>query len=244
MILGLQESNGSDTRMILHAVHANNVFERNDMTGRVIKMPDTEVLVLAIHYYPQMDRVKEFWIETGTVTRTTDLRRFIPVHDISHSQSPLFLKVLPAIHALTGCNSTSVFFGIGKNSVYKTISEKGVDSFAELVFIGGDDENTSIVGAHKFIASLYDPKGKEKEAHSNMNVLRAKLAAKRECVLAKLPPCEESLKQHVRRAAWQTRIWISYHIAKPDLGSPLEYGWKREGRSLSQCTMKDCQPPR
>ena len=128
--------------------------------------------------------------------------------------------------------------------MYKTISEKGVDSFAELVFLGGDDENTSIVGACKFIASLYDPKGKEKEAHSNMNVLRAKLAAKRECVLAKLPPCEESLKQHVRRAAWQTRIWISSHIAKPDLGSPLEYGWKSEGRSLSQCTMKDCQPPR
>ena len=62
-----------------------------------------------------------------------------------HSQSPLFLKVLPAIHALTGCDSTSVFFGLGKNSVCKTISEKGVDSFAELVFIGGDDENTSIV---------------------------------------------------------------------------------------------------
>ena len=54
----------------------------------------------------------------------------------------------------------------------------------------------------------------------------------RECVLAKLPPCEESLKQHVRRAAWQTWIWISYHIAKPDLGSLLEYGWKREGEKL------------
>ena len=100
--------------------------------------------------------------------------------------------------------------------MYKTISEKGVDSFAELVFLGGDDENTSIVGARKFIASLYDPKGKEKVAHSNMNVLHAKLAAKRECVLAKMPPCEKSLKQHVRRAAWQTRIWISSHIAKPD----------------------------
>ena len=112
--------------------------------------------------------------------------------------------------------------------MYKTISEKGVDSFAELVFLGGEDENTSIAGARKFIASLYDPKGKEKEAHSNMNVLRAKLAAKRECVLAKLPPCEESLKQHVRRAAWQTRIWISSHMAKPDLGSPLE---KRGGEA-------------
>ena len=136
-----------------------------------------------------------------------------------------------ACYSLTGCDSISVFFGIGKNSVCKIISEKGVDSFAELVFIGGDDENTSI-GARKFIASLYDPKGKEKEAHSNMNVLRAKLPAKRECVLAKLPPCEECLKQHVRWAAWQTRIWISCHIAKPDLGSPLEYGWKREGEKL------------
>ena len=101
----------AETRMILHALHASDVFERNDMTGRVIiKTPDTDVLVLAFHYYPQMDRVKEFWIETGTVTRTTELRRFIPVYDICHSQSSLFLKVLPATHALTGCDSTSGFF--------------------------------------------------------------------------------------------------------------------------------------
>ena len=36
----------------------------------------------------------------------------------------------------------------------------------------------------------------------------------------------------LRRAAWQTRIRISSHIAKSDLGSPLEYGWKREGEKL------------
>ena len=71
----------AETRMILHALHASNVFKRNDMTGRVIiNTPDTDVLVLAFHYYPQMDRVKEFWIETETVTRTTDLPRFIPVY--------------------------------------------------------------------------------------------------------------------------------------------------------------------
>ena len=55
------------------------------------------------------------------VTRTTDLWSFIPVHDICHSQSPLFLKVLPSIHTLTGCDSTCFFFGIGKNSVYNKV---------------------------------------------------------------------------------------------------------------------------
>ena len=60
--------------MILHAVHANNTFKEEKVKGRIIiKTPDTGVLVLAIHYYPQMDGVKESWIETGTVTRTTDL---------------------------------------------------------------------------------------------------------------------------------------------------------------------------
>ena len=108
--------------------------------------------------------------------------------------------------------------------MYKVVSDKGVDPFAELVFLGGNDENNALTGARKLIACLYDSKEKEKQAHASMNVLCGKLAAKQDCVLAKLPPCEESLKQHVRRASWQSRIWSSSHFAKPDLGSPLEYG--------------------
>ena len=92
--------------MLLHAVHDNESLNAAGVRGKiVIKTPDTDVLISAVHLFRQIESVKELWIETGVVSRTTDLCRFIPVHDIC--------KILPAIHALTGCNLTSSFFAIG-----------------------------------------------------------------------------------------------------------------------------------
>ena len=187
----------ADSRMLLHAAHANDTFSAAGIQGRIVIIsPDTDVLVIAVHYFPQMDSVKELWIETGVVSRTTDLRRFSPVHDICRSHSPVFI-ILPAIHALTGCDSTSAFFGIGKKSVYTMVTDKGAHCFEALLFLGRQDEAVGIAAARKFIACLYDPKGKEISAHISMDILRAKFAAKRrDSSLAKLPPCEDSIKQH------------------------------------------------
>jgi hypothetical protein len=42
------------------------------------------------------------------------------VHDITLAIGLLVYNILPAVHALTGCDTTSSFFGIGKKTVYKT----------------------------------------------------------------------------------------------------------------------------
>ena len=42
------------------------------------------------------------------------------MHDITLAIGPLVCNILPAAHALTGCDTTSSFFGIGKKTVYKT----------------------------------------------------------------------------------------------------------------------------
>ena len=45
----------ADTRMTFHAVKADLSFKENSVKGRVIiKFKDTDALVLAIHYHPQM----------------------------------------------------------------------------------------------------------------------------------------------------------------------------------------------
>lgn len=42
------------------------------------------------------------------------------MHDITLAIGPLVCNILPAVHALTGCDTTSSFLGIGKKTVYKT----------------------------------------------------------------------------------------------------------------------------
>jgi hypothetical protein len=42
----------------------------------------------------------------------------------------------------------------------------------------------------------------------------------------RLPPSENTLKQHVLRSSYQTKIWLIAHNPKPVVGSPLEHGCK------------------
>jgi len=59
----------ADTRMILHAMNA----DKRISSGRlVVPTPDTDVLVLLVHYFGRMRGFNECWMETGGVTKTLD----------------------------------------------------------------------------------------------------------------------------------------------------------------------------
>ncbi len=76
----------ADIRIILHTIFADQKFATAGNMGKIItKCKDTDVLVLAIHYCPQLTNTKELWIQTGTVTNKTDLSRHIPVHQCTRS---------------------------------------------------------------------------------------------------------------------------------------------------------------
>lgn len=173
----------ADTRMLLHAMDADLKFQDTD--GRIIiKTPDTDVVVLAVYYFPKMKYVSEFWIETERVTRTADLRRFIPANEICKSLGPSFCTILPAVHALTGCDSTSALFGIGKKSVLKTVQDIGPDAFLDLSELYRNDDQEALRAGRKFIAALYDPKQKTGRYHRSLNDLRFRLATTKETSLA------------------------------------------------------------
>ena len=159
----------ANTRLLLHAIHADTRFGDMNVKGRIlIKSPDTDVLLLCIHFFPSMRNTKELWFKTGTVTITKDGRRYLPVHDICHIQGPLVCKLFPAVHALIGCDTTSSFFGIGKKTVLKTLKDN-IDEFADLNKLCLLDSETSIDVSRNFVARLYDQKGKMKSAHDNLN---------------------------------------------------------------------------
>ena len=88
-----------------------------------------------------------------------------------------------------------------------------------------------ISAARPFITILYDPSEKE-SSHINLNSLRVKFATKKDKSLAKLPPWEAGFGEQAGRSHWQTMIWMSSHIAKPDSGSPEQHGCDKQNNTL------------
>ena len=104
----------ADTRIILHALYSDKLYRENNVQGRiVVKSPDTDVLVLLVHYFPKMKNPSELWFQTGLITST--------IHELCKSLSSVVCEILPADYALTGCDTNSSFFGIGKKSMLKAL---------------------------------------------------------------------------------------------------------------------------
>ena len=166
----------ADTCIVLHALNADKLYRENKVKGRIgVKSPDADVLVLLIHYFPQMTSTCEVWFQTGMVISIKDCQRYIPVHELCKSLNSFVCNILPAAHAITERDTTSSFFGIGKQSILKALKETP-DQFRDLSMISHVYVDDSVDVCRKLISRLYDPKGKSKRCHSDLNRFRAKLA--------------------------------------------------------------------
>ena len=133
-------------------------------------------------------------------------------------------RVLPAAYALTGCDTTSSIFGVGKKTMYKVLKDSQKE-FVDLSQTACDDIETSVAVDRKFVARLYDPKARFACDHGDLNKLRSRIALQNDASLVKLPPCGATFRQHVLRVSLQVYIWTSLSIAQPPVKSPLQFGW-------------------
>ena len=135
----------ADTRMLLHAKHASQDAQRV-----VIQSPDTDVLLLCV---TRNDEIKcdEQLFRTGVKDRLG----YIPAHKITVGVGPLMCKVLPAFHALTGCDLTSALSRVRKKKAWKIIVHSKVHQ-QHLVCVGQSLDVDSVTArkAEAFICSL------------------------------------------------------------------------------------------
>ncbi|KAJ8953819.1 hypothetical protein NQ318_006668, partial [Aromia moschata] len=75
---------------------------------------------------------------------------------------------------------------------------------------------------HRFTLQLYT----DNKDINSINYLRGILASSR--TVDKLPPTEDSLRQHCLRAHYQTHIWLNALTPKHSFLNYSEYGWKVE----------------
>ena len=149
-------------------------------------------------------------------------------------------NLLPAMHALKGCNFSSNLNGIGKKGGFTTL-KKHKDDLVRLKNLGTDItviSNEALTVCFKFISLLYG------EATSNLNHLRYKLFTKKNLESSKLPPTEDSALYHVKRASSQYFIWKHARERRLSLPSPDGNGRAKDemGHLVPKLMEKDPAP--
>ena len=167
--------------------------------------------------------LQHFWMFTGTAKR----KLYVPVHQICLSEETQ--NSLLAFHSIAGCDTTSQFAGIGKQSSWSIF----VTCPRLLQHLGKDEspEEKVLCDAEAFICQLYN-KGREETL---INRERASAFRKAKKSLDSLPPTQDTPHLHIKRAHYQTFIWKKALEPCPVLLNPEGYGWHCEEdiRSLS-----------
>jgi len=207
----------ADTRLLLHASECG----KNGMRKLMIRTVDTDVVVLAIVYFSQMS-ISELWIAFGNGKQF----RYIPVHEIVNTLGEDKSKVLHVFHAFTGCDQTSAFQGRGKNTAWATwmsSDESVTEAFTQISQRPTiQDVMSAAPVLERFVVRMYD----RTSQCQNVNEARKVLFAQKDRSLENIPPTNDALLQHTKRAAYQAgHCWGQCLVSCPELPSPAEWGW-------------------
>ena len=197
----------ADTRIILHAHHAMSHGYRRI----VVNARDTDVLLLLISF--SMSLTPEIWMRAGTTTK----RRFIAIHKVT--LPPAVRKNILAFHAVTGCDTTSKFAGMSKISTWKIYVQNPtlLDNFGN----NAEPSEAVIEESQTFVCRLFDRAGQT----TSIQEVRCSQFRKTKKSFENMPPTEDALICHLKRAHYQTRVWLESLTTHPHIITPIGNGW-------------------
>jgi len=118
----------------------------------------TDVLVLLAYYWGKDALAQEVYMHAGHSRKCVTRERFIPVHHISTKLGKAVCKCLPAMHALSGCDTTSALYKLGKRTAYST-STNNVEALQKLETFQ-DVPTFFLDTARRFILLMHGKKAK------------------------------------------------------------------------------------
>ena len=223
----------ADTKMFLCCQHATQPDENVNIC---ISTVDSDVAILAVHY---KERIRcNLYVEIGSKGK----KRILAISNIYDSLGEAMSNALPALHAVSGCDSTSAFFGVGKQKAYKIV--KSSDRFQEVLARMGDtfdfDENL-FAAVQEMVAEFYGVK-----TCPSINDARYRKFCTKNKVPEphKLPPTKDELLLHCQRPNYVRCIWKSALSANDMSPTPEGRGWLLKNGMLETNSMSQKPAPR
>lgn len=199
----------ADTRMIFHASHA---FDKG-LKHVIIHSPDTDVMVIAIAMADKLPGALTFCTGMG------EKRRYIDIKDIASTLGFIPSQNLVAMHALTGCDTTSAFYGVGKQAAFTILLTH--PSLLNDLGTSFDPSPEVYSHAEKFIILCYS---KGKSSADSINSYRYQQFLKNQ--RPNQNACWHS--GTTSRANYQVAIWRRSTDGKHIVPSPVGRGWNAE----------------
>ena len=219
----------TDTRVVLYAMYGAKIgydFVR-------VRSPDSDIFFILLHHAPNI--CTQILFDTGTGNK----KRLLNVTKKAIELGPVYCTALLALHALTGCDTTSSLKGIGKIKPTKIL--KKMPKFKEHLSNLGKSWTLSDSVASEiehFMCCIYGFPRIKKIDMVRLHILRRKcdnkekLDSSKTIDLASFPPCWSSLQQHLKRVNFQVRIWKLANENFPEIPDPTLHGWTYVGDSL------------
>ena len=158
--------------------------------------------------------LQEFWLVSGR----SDSRSVIPIHGLFECIDRDFIEVLPAIHALTGCDTTSK---VGTKA--KAIKEGMKNGYDLLYTFGRDDINDEMISsAEKFLLNCITSHDVDTFDKLRYTVYHEKHL---QFDIERYPPTSATIRQHILRAYLQCYLWLHAAFLDDIQLDPLNYGY-------------------
>lgn len=206
----------ADGRIIMHVKD----MILNGAKSVLIRCADTDILVLAISFFPQFKRLglENLWL----LYSCSKNLRYIPVHCIVEVLGDRKSEALRGFHAFSGCDTVSFLSSKGKRSAWKTWTEDATSAFHAISFPCDKLEDDVQRELEKFVVRLYNV-----QSTNDLTIARKHLFATENRPLTVIPPTRAALHEHTLRAAYQAgHIWgRADQIYQNDLPSPITWGW-------------------
>ena len=186
---------------------------------------DTDVFLLLMYAYEKHELTCELIMEDPVSGRTVvDIKASTETHIGMNKQ---YVRV----HVLSGCDTVSQLFGVGKGKVIKALN----DGF-RLNKLGDTDSNMDEVyrECERFMLACYGSSKSDTMSAARYDVWLSKLSKKNASAapsLRSLPPTTEAFREHVKRAHLQASIFLASDQSEPPDLIPVEHGWSYDARS-------------
>ena len=131
-------------------------------------------------------------------------------------------KFIAFLHCFTGCDTTSCFYGQGKNKFVKLLVKKpDLQEFVPIFYDVNADPSVIAENGKKLIANLYSTKSEKGHLHELRFANFKKSTVRSSFKLETLPPTESAAVQHCFRVYHQLQQWLG------NKKEATKWGWRK-----------------